>query len=196
MKRAFDLLASLVLLALLSLPLAVLALCVKLGSGGPAIFHAVRVGREGRTFRLHKLRTLTDGAGGPALTTANDPRVTPLGRFLRRTHLDELPQLWNVLAGEMSLVGPRPEDPRFVDANAADWRRVLAVRPGITGPSQLTFAAEEQRLLGADDPERDYRERVLPAKLRSDLTYVDGRTFGGDLAVLARTALLVLGVRR
>lgn len=196
MKRAFDLIVSLVLLAVLCVPIALLALCVKLGSRGPAIFRALRVGRSGRTFHMLKLRTMTACAGGPAIAVANDPRVTSLGRFLRRSHLDELPQLWNVAAGEMSLVGPRPEEPRFVDANAADWRRVLALRPGITGPSQLAFADEEQRLLGTNDPERDYRERVLPAKLRADLAYVEGRTFARDLAVLARTALHVLRAGR
>jgi lipopolysaccharide/colanic/teichoic acid biosynthesis glycosyltransferase len=124
-----------------------------------------------------------------------DPRVTRFGRILRKSSLDELPQLFNVLKGEMSLVGPRPEDPKFVERNDAAWRRVLAVRPGLTGPAQLEFAGREEAHLGAD-PERDYRERVLPAKLRADLDYVAGNTLDGDLVILVRTAFRVLGVGR
>ena len=193
MKRALDIAASCAALVILALPLAVIGLLVRLGSRGPALFHATRVGRAGRTLRLHKLRTMTHGAAGPAIATYDDPRVTALGAFLRRTRIDELPQLWNVLCGEMSLVGPRPEDPRFVDADDPAWRRVLSVRPGLTGPAQLAFADHERTLLGATDPERDYRERVLPSKLRVDVEYVDTRSFFGDLALLARTAVLVLG---
>jgi lipopolysaccharide/colanic/teichoic acid biosynthesis glycosyltransferase len=196
MKRAFDVAASLVALAVLALPMLFVAVCVRLGSRGPALHHATRAGRGGRPFRLHKFRTMTDGAAGPAITAADDPRVTRLGRFLRRTRVDELPQLWNVLAGDMSLVGPRPEDPRFVDAGDPAWHRVLSVRPGLTGAAQLEFAGREETLVGAADPERGYRDRVLPAKLRADAAYVDGRTFGGDLALLARTALLVVAGKR
>ncbi len=195
MKRAFDLVAAALGLVVLSPVLAVVALFVKRDSRGPALFHATRAGRGGRPFRLHKFRTMEDGAPGPAITAAGDPRVTRLGRVLRRTHLDELPQLWNVVKGEMSLVGPRPEDPRFVDRDDPAWRRVLAVRPGVTGPAQLEFARREEARLG-DDPERDYRERVLPAKLRADLDYVSGGTLDGDMAILVRTAFHVLGVRR
>jgi lipopolysaccharide/colanic/teichoic acid biosynthesis glycosyltransferase len=116
--------------------------------------------------------------------------------LLRRTHADEWPQLWNVLAGEMSLVGPRPEDPRFVDAADPAWRRVLSVRPGLTGTTQLAFAGREASLVGDGDPETGYRARVLPSKLAADAAYVDARTFGGDLAILARTARYALGGRR
>lgn len=193
MKRAFDVAAALAGLVLLAPLLAVLAIVVKSGSPGPVLFHAPRVGRDGRSFRAHKFRTMTTGATGPAITAAGDPRVTRTGRLLRRTRLDELPQLWNVLVGEMSLVGPRPEDPRFVDAADAAWRRVLAARPGLTGPTQLAFADREESLVGTEDPERAYRERVLPAKLASDLAYVEGRSFGGDLAILLRTALRLAG---
>jgi len=196
MKRAFDLLLSLVLLALLAAPMLAVALFVKLGSRGPVLFHATRAGRGGRPFRLHKFRTMTDAAEGPAITALGDARVTRVGRLLRRTRIDELPQLWNVVTGEMSLVGPRPEDPRFVDADDPAWQRVLSVRPGLTGAAQLQFAGREEGLLGDGDPERGYRERVLPAKLRVDVEYVDGRTFPGDLGLLARTALFVVaGVR-
>ena len=121
---------------------------------------------------------------------AKDPRVTAVGGALRATRLDELPQLWNVLVGEMSLVGPRPEDPRFVDASEPAWRRVLSVRPGITGPSQLAFAGREQDLLDPADPERAYRDRVLPAKLAADVSYVETRSFAKDVALLVRTLLV------
>jgi lipopolysaccharide/colanic/teichoic acid biosynthesis glycosyltransferase len=189
MKRAFDVALSLVGIVLLLVPSILVAAAVKLGSRGPVLYRAPRVGRGGRTFRMLKFRTMADGAPGPRVATAGDPRVTSVGRILRTARIDEWPQLWNVLAGDMSLVGPRPEDPRFVDADDAAWSRVLSVRPGIAGPTQLAFADRETELLGAADPERDYRERVLPAKLRSDVAYVDGRSLGGDVAILARTLL-------
>jgi lipopolysaccharide/colanic/teichoic acid biosynthesis glycosyltransferase len=189
MKRALDIALALAGLVVLAPVLVVVAFAVKLGSRGPVLFHAERVGRGGRTFRMHKFRTMTADAAGPRVTTDADPRVTRVGRALRRTRIDEAPQLWNVLVGEMSLVGPRPEDPRFVDAADATWRRVLSVRPGITGPAQLVFADVETRLLGDADPERDYRERVLPEKLAVDLAYVERRSLGRDLGLLARTLL-------
>jgi len=187
MTRAFDVVVAAVVLLALAPLLVVVAIAVKLGSRGPALFHAERVGRGGRRFRMHKFRTMTRGGDGPRVTTAADPRVTSVGRPLRATHLDEAPQLWNVLVGDMSLVGPRPEDPAFVDVDAPAWRRILSVRPGLTGPTQLRFAAVERATLGAADPERDYRERVLPAKLLADVEYVERRTFVGDVVLLLRT---------
>ena len=193
MKRAYDLLGALLGIALLAAPALAVAIAVKLSSRGPVLFRAERVGRGGRCFYALKFRTMRTDAAGPGVTTAGDARVTGLGRVLRRTRIDEWPQLWNVLVGDMSLVGPRPEDPRFVDAADPAWRRVLEVRPGVTGPTQLAFADREQTLLTSGDPERDYRERVLPEKLRSDAAYVGARTFSGDLALLARTGLRALG---
>jgi lipopolysaccharide/colanic/teichoic acid biosynthesis glycosyltransferase len=186
MRRAFDVVSAACGLVVLAPLLAVVALLIVLGSRGPAIFHADRVGRGGARFRMHKFRTMSPAAG-PRITTSDDPRVTSIGRALRSTHLDELPQLWNVLVGEMSLVGPRPEDPAFVDVDDPTWRRVLSVRPGVTGPTQIRFSRLEQASLGAADPERDYRERVLPEKLRADAEYVATRTFVGDVLVLLRT---------
>jgi lipopolysaccharide/colanic/teichoic acid biosynthesis glycosyltransferase len=187
MKRPFDLAVAVVGLALLVPLLLLVGLAVRLSSPGPALFAAQRVGRAGRPFRLWKFRTMAAAAAGPRVTTTDDARVTSIGRYLRRTRLDELPQLWNVLVGEMSLVGPRPEDPRFVDVDDATWRRVLSVLPGVTGPAQLEFADREQALLGSRDPERDYRDRVLPTKLRVDVDYVERRTFAGDVTILVRT---------
>jgi lipopolysaccharide/colanic/teichoic acid biosynthesis glycosyltransferase len=187
MKRAFDVVLAAAALLPLAPLLLVVALAVRIGSRGPVFFHADRVGRGGRRFRMHKFRTMSADVGGARITTSNDPRVTSIGRVLRATHLDEAPQLWNVLAGEMSLVGPRPEDPAFVDVDDPAWRRVLSVRPGITGPTQLRFADLERASLGDIDPERDYRERVLPAKLRADVDYVERQTLLGDVVLLLRT---------
>ena len=167
--------------------LLVVAVLVRVTTPGSAFHHGDRIGRAGRPFRIHKFRTMTAGAAGPPIACAGDPRVTALGRILRATRIDELPQLWNVLAGEMSLVGPRPEAPPLVDVREPAWRRVLAVRPGITGPSQLAFAGRELDLVDPQDPERSYRERVLPEKLRIDAEYAETRSLRGDVALLART---------
>jgi lipopolysaccharide/colanic/teichoic acid biosynthesis glycosyltransferase len=155
---------------------------------GPLLFRAMRVGERGRPIAVLKLRTMVDGpATGPGFTGSNDPRVTRVGRVLRRYKLDELPQLVNVLRGEMSLVGPRPEDPRYVDWSDPLHRFVYAARPGITGPSQIAFRHEE-RLLDVPGSERLYRTEVLPAKLALDADYLARRTVASDLRMLAATA--------
>jgi len=153
------------------------------------------VGRDGRLFTLWKIRTMTIGTGGPAVTSSDDQRVTPVGRVLRRYKIDELPQLWNVVRGEMSLVGPRPEDERFVDWANPLHRKVFTAKPGITGLAQLEFSAEEALLVDGD-PERLYRERVLPAKLLLDSYYLDHQTARLDLLILGRTIGTVLNPRR
>lgn len=193
MKRAFDLVLAAVLGLLLLLPALVVAVAVRLGSPGPALYRAERVGRGGRRFRMLKFRTMRVGAdSGSGITTRDDDRVTGLGRFLRAFRIDEWPQLWNVLVGDMSLVGPRPETPRFVALDDPLWQEVLSIRPGITGLAQLDFADHEQDLLGDDDPERDYRERVQPAKLAMDARYVRTRSLGGDVVLLVRTLFRVV----
>ncbi|HWC12954.1 MAG TPA: sugar transferase, partial [Acidimicrobiales bacterium] len=150
-------------------------------------------GRAGRPFVLHKFRTMVaDASGrGPAVTRGGDPRVTRVGAFLRRWKLDELPNLLDVLRGEMSLVGPRPEDPRYVAHYTAEQRRVLSVRPGITSPATYRFRHEEALLHDADDLERTYVDAVLPEKLRLDLEYVGHRSLLGDAQVLAETVVAV-----
>ena len=191
MKRLFDLLVSLVALYALTLPLLVLALWIKLDSPGPVLFRQVRVGRWGNLFHIWKFRTMVADAParGPAITAAGDPRITRAGRFLRATKLDELPQLVNVLLGEMSLVGPRPEVPQYVALYPPDLReQILAARPGITDPVSLAFSDEAARLAAAADPEREYREVILPAKLRAAADYAAQATLWTDLGVLARTA--------
>src|SRR5262249_41340438 len=150
------------------------------------LYRGERVGRDGRLFRLYKFRSMRVGEAGPAITRAADARVTRVGALLRRTKLDELPQLLNVLAGHMSLVGPRPEAPRYVAMYSAEQRRILSARPGITSPASLLYRGEEAQLVG-DDWERLYVEEIMPAKLRIDLEYLDRRTLGSDLGVIIAT---------
>jgi lipopolysaccharide/colanic/teichoic acid biosynthesis glycosyltransferase len=186
MKRAFDVCAAAVMFVAFS-PLMALITCVmRLNGPGPIIYRGWRVGRDGRPFRILKFRTMSQAAPGREITISDDPRVTRLGRILRTTKMDELPQVLNVLKGEMSMVGPRPEAPYYVAQYTPAQREVLAVRPGITGPSQVLFRHEE-RLLRGPDPERLYLSRVMPAKLMIDLEYVHDHSLWGDMRILART---------
>jgi lipopolysaccharide/colanic/teichoic acid biosynthesis glycosyltransferase len=183
---------------ILSLPVQlVLVILVKLESPGPAIYRARRVGGGGVVFTCFKLRTMAwqKDAAGPAVTVDGDPRVTRIGRVLRRFRLDEVPQLINVVRGEMNLVGPRPEDPRFVDLDQPLHRTVFMARPGIAGLAQLAFHDEARLLAGAADPDELYRRDILPRKLKLDAAYLDGRSWLLDLWILGRTALVVLGRR-
>ena len=189
-KRLIDLLlAALGLIVLAPLLLAAMA-WVRVDSPGPVLFRQERVGRGGRTFRIHKLRTMfVDAAShGPAVTELDDRRITRAGRTLRRYRIDELPQLIDVIAGHMSLVGPRPELPRFVAQYPPDLReRVLAMRPGITDPAALEFADEAELMAGSADPERTYVEVILPRKLRRQAEYALRASWASDLAVIVRT---------
>ena len=189
MNRAFDLPVALAGLVLTSPVVAAAAIAVKLDSRGPVFYSGSRVGRDGKPFRIHKLRTMR-AATGPSITAGDDPRITRVGRFLRRTKIDELPQLLNVVKGEMSLVGPRPEDPDFVALYTLEQRRLLSVRPGITGPAAVEFADEEALLSGGDGQKR-YVEQVMPRKLAVELAYADRATFASDLGILMRTASLL-----
>jgi len=190
--RIFDILASFIGLLLLSPLFALVALALKLDSAGPVFYRAQRVGRNGVPFRLYKFRSMVVDADkrGPGITATGDARITRVGRFLRRTKIDELPQLINVLKGEMSLVGPRPEDPRYVALYTPEQRRVLAVRPGITSAASLAYRHEEQ-LLAGEDWETVYRTRVLPDKLAIDLAYLERRTFASDLKLILQTIVAV-----
>ena len=189
-KRLFDLLvSSAALLILLPLLLAV-ALAVRIDSPGPVFFRQQRVGRGGVLFCIHKFRTMQLDAPslGPQVTLQHDARITRMGRALRHYRLDELPQLIDVLRGRMSLVGPRPEVPRFVAHYPADLRaRVLAVRPGITDPASLAHLDEAQLLAGSADPERTYIDLILPRKLALQVQYAASATLWTDLSVLGRT---------
>ncbi|MGV7207282.1 sugar transferase [Oxalobacteraceae bacterium A2-2] len=192
-KRLFDLAAALLGLLLLAPVLAALAAWVRCDSPGPALYRQWRVGRHGVPFRIYKLRTMRDGCGGPALTAGGDARVTRAGRWLRRHKLDELPQLFNVLLGDMSLVGPRPEVPRYVARYPAPQRRlVLSVAPGITDRAALAYRDEAALLAGAADPEQVYLHAILPAKLAHYLAYVRQRSLWTDLRILAATVAALL----
>ncbi len=193
-KRLFDLLVAGAALLLLSPLLLLVALIVRLDSPGPVLFRQQRVGRHGVPFRIHKFRTMVHGAAGMSLTVGADPRITRVGAFLRRTRLDELPQLIDVLQGTMSLVGPRPELPRYVAQYPAELReRVLAVRPGITDPSSLAFIDEAELLARAADPEREYVQVILPAKLKRAAEYAERASLASDLGVLWATLRRLAG---
>ena len=190
LKRLFDIAAAVVGLLLLSPLLLAVAVVIKLDSPGPVFFRQVRVGRYGRHFRIFKFRTMStqQHAGAAQLTVAGDVRITRSGHWLRRYKLDELPQLIDVLRGTMSLVGPRPEVPRYVAEYPAAWRdRVLSVRPGITDFASVHYRDENSLLAQAADPEREYIEVILPSKLRYALHYVDNLTMTDDLKVLGLT---------
>jgi lipopolysaccharide/colanic/teichoic acid biosynthesis glycosyltransferase len=179
-------------LALLSPLLLAVALAIKLSDGGPALYRARRVGKDGAPFYLYKFRTMVVNAAGqgPGITASGDPRITRIGRRLRRTKLDELPQLINVLRGDMSLVGPRPEDPRYVALYTPDQREVLRARPGITGAASLAYRHEEA-LLSGEDWETRYRGEVMPAKLALDREYLARRTVVSDVHLILRTAAAI-----
>jgi lipopolysaccharide/colanic/teichoic acid biosynthesis glycosyltransferase len=191
MRRLLDVVAAAVGLVILSPLLALLAAAVKLSSIGPVLHRAERVGRGGKLFTLYKFRSMRLGQAGPAITRANDPRITTAGHFIRRTKLDELPQLINVLRGDMSLVGPRPEVLRYVALYDAEQQRILSVRPGMTSPASLLYRAEEEQLVG-DEWERYYVGTIMPAKLRIDLEYIDRRSVASDLRVIAGTFAALL----
>lgn len=190
LKRAFDLVASGAGLIILSPLLLGIALAVRLTSPGPALYRARRVGQHGEEFTLYKFRSMVANADrqGPGITAAQDCRITRVGRFLRRTKLDELPQLLNVLRGDMSLVGPRPEDPCYVALYTPEQRRILDYRPGITSAASLTYRNEEQTL-SSDDWERVYTEQIMPTKLAIDLEYAQRANLLRDIVLIFRTVL-------
>ncbi|MDE2297012.1 MAG: sugar transferase [Burkholderiales bacterium] len=205
-KRLFDLLCAAAGLVLLAPLLLGIALWIKLDTPGPVFFRQQRVGRFGAPFWIHKFRSMRADAarngaqddaqddapggdhGGPQITVGADPRITRAGRFLRRTKLDELPQLLDVLVGSMSLVGPRPEVPRYVALYPAALRdKVLSVRPGITDPASIAYRDESTLLAQAADPERVYIEQVMPAKLRCAAEYVERMSLANDLRLIGAT---------
>ena len=194
--RFLDLSAALLGLLLLAPVLFLVAVLVKATSSGPVLHRAVRVGRNGTLFELLKFRTMVVGSeNGDRLTRHNDPRVTRVGRLLRRTKIDELPQLFNVVRGEMSLVGPRPEDARYVSHYSPDQRRILEVRPGITSVASIHFRTEENLLCG-DDWETRYLREIMPAKVKLELSYLERRSVVSDVQVVARTLGVLVGLRK
>ena len=188
MKRVFDALFSATALVLLTPLLLVIAAVVAAESSGGAFHHQDRIGRNGVPFRLHKFRSMQVHREGAQVTLGtSDPRITSVGRVLRNYKLDELPQLWNVLKGDMSLVGPRPEVAKYVALYTDEMREVLTVRPGLTDPASIAGFDEGERLEAAADPERHYREIIMPEKVQQQLAYVRSATFGSDIRVIART---------
>jgi lipopolysaccharide/colanic/teichoic acid biosynthesis glycosyltransferase len=194
LKRTFDLVAASAALVVLSPLLAVVAYRVKRFDGGPVLYAGRRVGKDGKPFGMYKFRSMVlnaDKIGGSS-TPDDDPRITPVGRFLRRYKLDELPQLINVVKGEMSLVGPRPQVQWAVDLYTPEQREVLTVPPGITDYASVRFPNEGEILEGSTDPDRDYMEKIHPEKMRLSLEYVRTRSFVTDLKVLAATAAAIV----
>ena len=190
MKRAFDAIAAAVGLLLLAPVLLLIALAVRVDSPGPAIFRQVRVGLSGREFKMLKFRSMTNDPAGPkaSLTIAGDPRITRVGHLIRKAKLDELPQLWNVVKGDMSLVGPRPEVPDFVALYPEAVRKeVLSVRPGITDYAAIAYKDENDILAVSRDPHQTYVREILPRKLAMYQEYVRTRSFIGDMRILYRT---------
>ncbi|MBM4465767.1 MAG: sugar transferase [Chloroflexi bacterium] len=192
LKRAFDFVVSL-LIIFIALPLwLAVTIAIKLDSPAPVFHRARRIGKDGKPFTLYKFRTMVADAPnrGPGITRDADPRITRVGRFLRKLKIDEMPQLINVLQGEMSIVGPRPEDPRYVAHYTPEQRQVLSVRPGMASPAFIKYRHEEELLAGGgDNVEHVYLTQVLPDKLRLDLEYIANQSFLGDLAILGQAAL-------
>lgn len=191
MKRLFDVTISLLGLILLSPLLLLIAALIKLTSPGPVLYRQERMGRGFRPFKICKFRTMVVNADrlGGLLTAGRDPRITPIGQLLRHTKLDELPQLWNVLVGDMSLVGPRPEVPKYVHMFRDDYHELLQVRPGITDLASLKYRHESELLAQADDPEAAYVTQILPDKIRLGKEYLRRQSLLFDVSLIARTLL-------
>lgn len=195
MKRFFDIVASFTGLLILFPFLLVLALLVALSSPGGVFYRQQRVGRYGRDFMLWKFRTMRPGSDKIGLLTVGgrDPRVTGIGYFLRKYKLDELPQLLNVLSGDMSLVGPRPEVRRYVDLYNEEQKRVLDVRPGITDYASIEYSNENELLAKSSDPEKTYIDEVMPAKLKLNRKYIEEKGMFKDVKIILKTIGKILG---
>jgi lipopolysaccharide/colanic/teichoic acid biosynthesis glycosyltransferase len=193
-KRAFDVVVAGGALLVLWPVLVVVAALVWLEDRGPIVYSGVRIGRGGQPFRMHKFRTMVPNAdriGGPS-TAGDDPRLTRVGKTLRRYKLDELPQMFNVLKGDMSLVGPRPEVKHYVDMYSEDERQILSVRPGVTDWASIRFRDEAEILRGSADPEQAYMELIRPEKIKLALAYARDASFMEDLRILAATARILV----
>jgi lipopolysaccharide/colanic/teichoic acid biosynthesis glycosyltransferase len=193
MKRSFDIFFALVALSLLAVPFIAIAFSTKLSSRGPVFFRQLRMGRGGKPFWLYKFRTMYVNEGGSLVTMEGDPRITPVGRVLRRWKLDELPQLWNVLTGDMSVIGPRPEVERYVAHYTPEQRHLLEQTPGLAGLSQLVYPHEADLLRHCANAEEFYVHQLMPKKIAVDLEYEARRTFWSDLQLLYEMALMIVG---
>lgn len=197
LKRLFDLAVGCTGLVLAAPVIAASAVAIKLDSRGPVVFRQVRVGRGKQPIHTLKLRTMVADAAriGPQITSGHDPRITRVGRWLRKAKLDELPQLWNVVRGDMSIVGPRPEVPRFVERYDARWEPLFRVRPGLTDLASIAFRDEDQLLALARDHERAYRDVIMPLKLELALEGMRRSSLCHDLGVIAGTVGALFGLQ-
>ena len=187
LPRPIEISLAIIGLAAVAPALLVFAVLIRLNSRGAVLFCQKRVGLNGQPFVLYKLRTMTVSETGPKITAADDCRVTSLGRMLRRYKIDELPELWNIVRGDMSIVGPRPEVPELVDLSDPLWQEILGHRPGITDPVTLRLRNEEQLLARVGDRERYYREVVQPYKMRGYINFVNHKSWKTDIRIMART---------
>ena len=190
LKYIFDRMAALLGLLLIWWLLIVVAVLIKVKMpGGPALFRQTRIGRRGKPFTIFKFRTMTVGHGGSSVSVAGESRITPLGAVLRKYKIDELPELWNVLVGDMSFVGPRPDVPGYADRLQGDDREVLELRPGITGPASLKYRNEEELLAAVDNPQ-EYNDIVIyPDKVRINRYYLHNYSFVSDIKMIVCTVL-------
>lgn len=191
-KRAFDMVCAALGLLVLSPVLLLCALLVGLTSPGGVLFRQERVGKDGVPFTIYKFRSMRKDNAGLKISTSSDSRITPVGRVLRKTKLDELPQLWNVLKGDMSFVGPRPEVREYTDLYTPEQRQVLLVRPGITGLASIRYRNENDLLSASTDPNRTYIEEVMPAKLALDLEYIPRACVSYDVRLILETLVTVV----
>ena len=191
-KRAFDILCSFLGLTVLSPVLLVVSVLVAVTSPGGVFFRQERIGKDGRPFRIFKFRSMRKDNAGLKITTGNDSRITPVGRFLRKSKIDELPQLINVLVGDMSFVGPRPEVADYVNLYTPYQRQVLLVRPGITGLASIRFRNENDLLTASDDPNRTYVEQIMPRKIDLDLEYIPHASVFYDIKLIFQTFAVVI----
>ena len=191
-KRVFDILCSFFGLVVLSPVLLVVSVLVAVTSPGGVFFRQERIGKDGRPFRIFKFRSMRKDNAGLKITTGNDSRITPVGRFLRKSKIDELPQLINVLVGDMSFVGPRPEVADYVDLYTPYQRQVLLVRPGITGLASIRFRNENDLLTASDDPNRTYVEQIMPRKIDLDLEYIPHASVFYDIKLIFQTFAVVV----
>ncbi|WP_430934270.1 sugar transferase [Saccharicrinis sp. 156] len=187
MKRLFDVLASFVGLCLIWPLLISIAIVIKIKMPGPVLFTQKRVGRHGKLFTIFKFRTMSVGHGGNTVSVKGENRITPLGAVLRKYKLDELPELWNVLIGDMSLVGPRPDMPKYYKNLQGEERKILELRPGITGTASLKYANEEELLSSVTDPVKYNDEVIWPDKVKINLDYYYGNSFVGDIKIIFQT---------
>jgi lipopolysaccharide/colanic/teichoic acid biosynthesis glycosyltransferase len=188
-KRIFDILASTIGLIIITPGLLIIAILIKIQMPGPVIFKQQRIGINGQPFTIFKFRSMILDHHGSTISIKGEQRITPLGAFLRKYKLDELPELWNVVIGDMSLVGPRPDMPYFANLLVGEEKLILKLRPGITGPASLKYANEEELLTGVSDPAKYNDEVIWPDKVRINLDYYHNRSFLGDIQIILKTLL-------